>query len=111
MKFQARIVPAILLILILIACDGGTLLKGVVKDSSGVPIEGAKVTLVEVSANRSRTMETGSDGRYTVGMTHAPSAVTLKLIVEKEGYTRFEKQFSSHDHLKDVPVTLLRVAH
>ncbi len=96
---------------VLVACDGGTHLKGVVSDSSGVPIQGANVTLIHVSANRSVTTQSQSDGTYSVGMLHPPSAVTLKLVVEKEGYTRFEKQFSSHEQLKDIPVTLHQVAH
>jgi hypothetical protein len=110
-KIRTRLIAAILLMFVLTACDGGTHLKGSVSDSSGVPIQGANVTLIQVSANRSVTTQTRADGTYSVGMLHPPSAVTLKLVAEKEGYSRFEKQFSSHDHSNDIPVTLHQVAH
>src|SRR5437660_9178870 len=88
-------------ILIFIAgCDGHTQIKGVVQDSEGNPLSGASVRLAELpegDAIRSQTeMMTSEDGRFSVGVTHAPTTkVRFKLSVSKSGF-KSHSEFITH---------------
>jgi Carboxypeptidase regulatory-like domain len=94
----------VLIAAIAIGCDGGTLVQGRVCDLAGNPMKDVQVTLRQ--GDRTRTVKTGQDGLYRVGMTHSPFKVNLSLTAEKGGYSNFEKRFYSTDHLRSLDITL-----
>jgi hypothetical protein len=52
------------------------------------------------------SVTTAKDGRFVVGMMHSPFTVSLSLTAEKPGYEKFEKRFSSADHLRALDIIL-----
>jgi hypothetical protein len=80
-------------------CDGRSTVDGTVVRSDDSPIEGAKVTLMEVESSSSMTQPStstsDSGGKFDVGLTHAPMAVKLKLTIEKEGFVTHAETFES----------------
>ena len=82
----------------LTGCDGGTNISGSVRDGAGRPITGATVTM-QIS-DRVEKCITQADGRYAVGMTHAPFPnVDILIHAEKQGYKRFEQHLKSTSEL------------
>jgi len=49
---------------------------------------------------------TAKDGRFLVGMLHSPFRVSLTLTAEKPGFEKFERRFSSADHLRTLDIIL-----
>ena len=64
-------------------------ITGTVKDKSGAVVPNAKVTLVAVETNTTRTAVTGASGLYNF-----PSLkpTTYKVIIEATGFQKFERQ-------------------
>jgi hypothetical protein len=91
-----------------IACDGGTHVQGHIYDPAGKPVEDVRVTLTQ--ASRSMYVTTAKDSRFVVGMLHSPFRVSLSLTAEKPGYEKFERRFSSADHLQTLDI-ILSVMH
>jgi hypothetical protein len=105
MRFpQVSTALAIVITVVCVACDGGTHVQGYIHDFAGRPVEDAKVTLTQ--ASRSMSVTTAKDGRFVVGMMHSPFTVSLSLTAEKPGYEKFEKRFSSADHLRALDIIL-----
>src|SRR5258708_9541858 len=103
---SSRISTALVLLItvVIVACDGGTRLRGQIHDPAGRPIEDVRVTLAQGS--RSIAVATGQDGVYAVGLMHSPYTVTLSLTAEKPGYTKFERRFSSADHFTNLDIIM-----
>jgi hypothetical protein len=106
---SSRMSTAIVLLItvVIVACDGGTRLRGQIHDPAGKPLEDVRVSLAQ--GGRSVAVTTGEDGVYEVGMTHSPFTVTLSLTAEKLGYTKFERRFSSADHLRSLDIIMMPV--
>ena len=85
-------------------CDGGTQIKGTVRDSRGVAVAGATVSLM-VETHRA-AVRTNDSGEYSIGTTHSPFRVEEMLQMEKAGYKRYSKPFSSSEHLRKLDVVL-----
>jgi len=100
----ASLVYSIPLLLFLCACDGGTNIRGYVRDPKGQPIPGASVTLTV--RERITSASSNAQGYYHVGMIHSPFRVDETLVAYKDGFVPFRKEFSSHDHLQNVDITL-----
>src|SRR5215813_4490889 len=103
-RFLFAALAALIISLTLASCDGGTKIVGVVKDRAGTPIGDVKITLA--AGESIRQVESASDGRFLVAMTHTPFKVELKLSAVKVGYEPFNKTFFSSDHLRDIVITL-----
>jgi len=91
--------PGLALLLVLaissVACDGFTTVKGHVRDSKGLAIDGAKVILkTEKTTYREDTTE--KDGSYSIFTSNAPFKFKMKLIITKQGYKTYEKDFDSN---------------
>jgi hypothetical protein len=98
------------LMLLLTSCDGGTNVRGIVKDADGKPVSGAIVILTVYDDNggpvRSQSVTTGEDGKYVVGFMHAPFRVPLSIKAQKNGGMPFEKRFYSTDHIRNLDINL-----
>ena len=83
------------LLCLVTSCDGGTSISGHVRDSSGKPIEGAKVNLY--AGDRTNFGDTSrTNGYYQTSIMHAPfNDVQVKLTVSKEGFKTYEQTFLS----------------
>ena|SRR6266567_7929067 len=109
MRFpRVSVALAIVTTVVCLACDGGTHVQGYIYNSSGKPVEDVRVTLTQ--ASRSMSVTTAKDGRFAVGMLHSPFRTSLSLTAEKPGYAKFEKRFSSADHLRTLDI-ILSVMH
>lgn len=64
-------------------------ISGEVRDPSGAPVEGAKVTITSLERNTSTETTTNSEGRYTVQFLLPGS---YQLAVEKSGFKRFVRE-------------------
>ena len=100
----ASLVYSVPLLLFLCACDGGTNIRGHVRDSKGQPIPGVSITLT-VRA-RITSASSNAEGYYHVDMMHSPFRVDEMLVAYKDGFLPFRKEFSSHDHLQNLEITL-----
>jgi hypothetical protein len=85
-------------------CDGITHIDGIVKNARGAPVPNVDVTLTE--GQRDAHAFSSDDGKFHIGMTHAPTNVKLALVLSKDGYQPYSKAFQSRDHLTTVEVTL-----
>ena len=61
--------------------------------------------------SRTNDAESIGDGSYKIGMTHSPFQVSETLVVTKDGYERYEKHFSSSDHIKTLDIGLHPLRH
>jgi len=89
-------------------CDGHTSVVGRVVDSAGKPIAGAVVTLTRhpdrPTEGPTHTATTDEDGRFDVGMTHAPTkSMPFRLEVTKDGFVPHAEQLTgSASYEKDI---------
>jgi|ERR1051326_3529240 hypothetical protein len=90
--------------LALIGCDGFTHINDIVKDRGGAPVPNVDVVLA--TGERSDHALSSSDGKFNVGMVHAPTNVKLTLSLTRDGYAPYHKAFQSHDHLTSLDITL-----
>src|SRR5947209_12353119 len=88
-----------------LSCDGGTQVKGLVRNRMGAYLPDVLVTLTV--AERDRSVRTDAEGRYRISMTHSPFNVAETLRFEKSGYIEHQITFMSHDGLHELDVTLL----
>jgi uncharacterized GH25 family protein len=97
-----------ILVMTAVGCDGYTSVKGRVVDPSGKPVPEATVKLTEEldnpQVNRSDTATTDEEGRFSVGMTHAPTKKMPFLFeVTKGGFRRHtEKLTGTASYEKEV---------
>jgi len=89
-----------------VACDGGTFLKGVVLDSADSPVIDAEVILSVRGTTRQVKVRSNDHGVFNVGTLHSPFNTKLSLLVTKQGYRTYEKQFHSHQNLKSIVITM-----
>jgi hypothetical protein len=88
------------------ACDGRTTVSGVIRDSAGHAISGARIEMKVVAGTRVATTESGEDGAYKVLIVHAPvGAGEISLTVAKPGYQPVSKRLGTGVH-EGVDVTL-----
>lgn len=91
--------------LILSACDGGTTVRGYVRDKRGAPLLGASITMSPDGENRNREVRSREDGSYKLSMLHAPgNSVVLR--VSKQGYAAVERRLHSRGEPLDEDFTL-----
>jgi hypothetical protein len=104
-KFRA--LPFAILVL---ACDGGTHLAGEVRDSAGIPVAEAVVTLAALyndTVATSAADRTAADGSFSVNIFHSPFASQpLRLTVLKAGYRPYALEFTA-GHRPEVPMHLV----
>ncbi len=89
---------------LLVGCDGGTFIKGVVRDSANKPVPDATVTLTV--EERTHEVKSLADGAFKIGTLHSPSNPELSLSVTKPGYRPFEKRFHSSEQLSTIVITV-----
>jgi len=90
---------------LVIACDGGSRIKGQVYDSEDKPIENATVKFEAIDKGELKESyqcigRTAKDGKFDCGFLHSPFNIQLKLTVSKEGYKIHETEFSSREASK-----------
>ena len=90
------------------SCDGVTGFEGHVRDTSGHPIEGAKIVLKSESRVH-RELTSAADGSYHILTTNAPFKFQMVLTVTKEGYKPFQKEFAANqDYKHDIVLEQIR---
>ena len=75
-------------------CDGGTALRGYVRDSAGAPIAGASISMNPEGSPRNLEVQSAQDGSYSITMLHAPGA-RVTVTVAKQGYVPVQRKFHS----------------
>lgn len=95
------------LLLVTLACDGGSHLQGRVRDAAGNPVAGAHIVL-SAEGYSSRETASRSDGTYSADMIHAPSNdVALTLTADKPGYQKYERHLTSGDAMKEATIDIV----
>jgi len=89
---------------LLVGCDGGTFIKGVVLDSHDKPVVKANIKLTV--GHRVLGAQSSEQGVFHIGTFHSPWNPELSLSITKEGYRPFEKIFHADEHLQTIVVTL-----
>jgi len=102
--FRFALVCTGLLAGLLLGCDGGTSIKGVVLDSADKPVVDAKIKLTV--GHRVREEHSSEYGVFKIGTLHSPWNPELSLSITKEGCRPFEKRFHADEHLQSIVVTL-----
>ena len=93
-------------LLLLCACDGGTSLRGYVRDTHGHPIVGASITMRPDYEDRRHEVHSGDDGAYSITMLHEPRH-SVVVTVSKQGYAQVERRFRSKGEAIRQDFTLL----
>lgn len=106
MGFRLTLVAVCITLLLLCACDGGTSLRGYVRDTQGVPIVGASITMRPDHEDRRHDVHSGDDGAYSITMLHAPRR-SVVVTVSKQGYVEVERRFRSEGEVIRQDFTLL----
>jgi hypothetical protein len=93
------------LVFFILACDGGSRIRGYVYDTENKPIENATVKFEAVEKGELKESyqsihQTDKNGKFDCMFTHAPFETQLKLTVSKPGYKTYESQFSSREAYK-----------
>jgi hypothetical protein len=93
------LVLASFLAIVAIGCDGHTSVKGRVLNPDGKPIPEATVKFAQEpdkpGQGRSDDTTTDEEGRFSVGITHAPTkTMPFLLVVSKEGFVRHEERLT-----------------
>ena len=101
-----------LLVVVLVAaatgCDGHTSVRGRVLDPAGKPVAGAVVTMTQYpdrpGERHTTSTTTEEDGRFDVGMTHAPTKnMPFRLEVTKDGFVpHAERLTGTESYEKDI---------
>ena len=100
----------VLLAFLCAGCDGGTSVRGYIRDTAGSPIAGAKVTLIEIEQKENRAAMSRDDGSFRIAMLHAPSdRVRLRLHVEKDGYVPWTIEFKSALRSPELNIVLSQI--
>ena len=105
MKTNDKNLFVVLLILLslVLGCDGFSQVHGHVFDKNDKPIVGASVVFEQVETGKKsdfvhRKSETDVSGGFNDGLTHAPfSGIPLRLTVSKPGYKTLQQDFTSDD--------------
>jgi hypothetical protein len=89
----------------LVACDASTFVRGVVRDETGVPIEGATIEL-SIGERKVGTV-TRDDGSYEVDLVHGPVlGGELTLTVSRAGFHPISKRVRGNgSHALDLVIT------
>jgi hypothetical protein len=95
-------------LLSLLACDGGTALKGYVRDAQGVPIVGASISMIPEGDDRKDEVHSGENGAYSVSMLHAPGR-SVVIRISKPGYVEVEREFHSSGEALHQDFTLRKI--
>jgi hypothetical protein len=91
---MTRLASFVAVIVLASGCDGHTALNGEVVGPDDKPIPGAKVRLSEPKdPERGWDSITNELGGYSVALTHAPFDIPLVVIVNKDGYEPYRKEF------------------
>ena len=106
MGSRPALVAVCIPLLLLCACDGGTSLRGYVRDTHGLPIVGASITMRPDHEGRRHEVHSGNDGTYSITMLHAPRH-SVVVTVSKEGYIEVERRFRSEGEVIQEDFTLL----
>ncbi len=98
---------SLILLLLILACDGTLHISGEVYDSENHSLKDASVRFSaprdqrfseQPDESNSCEVKTGVDGSFGCGLTHAPfSGVPLRLMVSKTGYKTYQADFTSDD--------------
>lgn len=98
---------SLILLLLILGCDGASHISGEVYDSENHPIQGASVKFSaprdqrfseQPDESNSCEVKTGIGGSFGCGLTHAPmSGIPLRLTVSKTGYKTYQADFTSDD--------------
>jgi carboxypeptidase family protein len=84
---KCQVMLAALAVACLSGCDGATSVHGTVTSERSKPVKGARVSLT-LRNGRSRSVTSDADGRFDVGLVHAPSGtVQSTLVVAAEGFS------------------------
>lgn len=94
--------------LVLSGCDGGTVLRGHVRDSAGTPIAAASISMTPEGDSRSLEVRSAEDGSYSISMLHAPGAKVM-VRVAKQGYVAVQRKLHSHGDVLHEDFTLEHV--
>jgi hypothetical protein len=94
-----------ILFFFILACDGGSRVRGFVYDSENKPIQNAIVKFESVRKGEPEESyqsieQTDKNGRFDCRFTHSPFETQLKLTVSKVGYKTYEIRFSSSEAQK-----------
>jgi hypothetical protein len=95
-------------LLSLFACDGGTALKGYVRDAQGVPVVGASITMSPEGNDRKDEVHSDENGAYSVSMLHAPGRSVI-VNVSKPGSVEVEHRFHSSGEVLHQDFTLRKI--
>jgi hypothetical protein len=102
------LVLATFLAIVAIGCDGHTSVKGRVLNPEGKPLPKATVKFTQdpdkPGSGRSVDTTTDEEGRFYVGITHAPTKkMPFLLEVSKEGFVRYEERLTgTANHQKEI---------
>lgn len=80
---------SIVLLSLLVACDGSTSVRGVVSDANGRAISGAFVRLIALKTGKTLEVQSSPDGSFSMGMVHGVFAGNFVLEASKPGYFSF----------------------
>jgi hypothetical protein len=89
---------------LLTGCDGFTHIHGIVKNAQGVPVPNVEIQLSV--DKRTRETVSSADGQFDIGMVHAPSNVHLKLLLKKDGYQTYTRDFRARNR-PTAPITIM----
>jgi hypothetical protein len=88
-----------------VSCDGGTRIRGRVRNRTGTYLPDVTVTLRV--GGRDTHVRTDTGGYYRISTLHSPFNVEEQLSFEKSGYIGHQITFMSHDGVHELDVTLL----
>jgi hypothetical protein len=90
----------VLVVLGVAGCDGHTSVSGRITDPKGKPLPEAAVKLIQQTGHpRSSTTTSDEEGRFSVGVTHAPTkSMPFVLEVTKEGFEKHAERLLGTAH-------------
>lgn len=90
-----RLACLALVLLVLVGCDAGTSVRGIVSETNGRPVAGASVRLLAVKNGKMAEMNSEADGSFHVTMLHGPFPGEFQLLVSKPGYLTFKRDIQA----------------
>ncbi|MEM7313842.1 MAG: carboxypeptidase-like regulatory domain-containing protein [Planctomycetota bacterium] len=96
----------VLSLVLIVGCDGHTVLSGNVVNGDGEPLVNARIKLTQ-NGHRVGVDESSDEGAFCVGGCHEPSRDPLDLVVEMKGY-RTESRRVTPETLTEMRIVLER---
>jgi hypothetical protein len=103
--YYSRLTVIFIASFVLVGCDGGTGLRGFVRDPNGMPVAGATITMSPDGDSRKHEVLSAQDGTYSITMLHEPGRDVVVRVV-KQGYGIVERRFHSHGEVLHENFTL-----